>query len=174
MAHKHKECSLLQAFYDGQLGQEDIPRMKEHMEQCPYCQQDIHVLNRMSDMLRLTQAHEPEKEFFSQVWERVEQHIVRDRLSLVHVAQKWISEVFYYLQMGLRPAIAVSFILFLAVLPRFEKQDEPTPEVRVAQSEVKRIQSSGPVMVLQTKESKMTIIWVIPKIVKQEGQDHAL
>ena len=73
-------CSLVQAYFDGQINQDDLIRFKAHLKHCPNCQKTLNNLNSVSDFIKSTQESVPEKAFFDTIWERVEDKLVQDKL----------------------------------------------------------------------------------------------
>ncbi len=164
MKHNNKNlCSLVQAYFDGQINQDDLIRFKAHLKHCPNCQNILRKLNSVSDFVKSTQESVPDKAFFDTIWERVEDKLVQERLSVFGMMQGWIDNIFYYVRFFLKPALAVCFIFLLIMLPHLEKRVKDGVHVALrVESEIKRIESKTNVMIVKTKPKRWTVIWVMP------------
>ena len=171
MFHKKNLCSLLPVYFDGQMGQEDVARFKAHLKHCPHCQGALRRLNTVSDFIKTTQGVTPDKTFFDSVWERVEEKLIREKLSIFQLIQGWADGVYYYSKLFFKPAFAICFVLLLVILPHLERKGSDfVTVVPRAESEIKRIASNTNVMLVTTKQKRWKVIWVMST--KQEGGKH--
>lgn len=160
MKKDKKLCALLDAYFDGQLGQEDMRRMENHCLFCDACKERLAVLNNVSEYLKACHSSSPDQKAFDAVWTCVENKLVRDQLSIKEYFQNVWDKVFVYSRFLLRPAFALLFILAIIMVPVMEKR--VPQEAYALETQIKKIEATRNVMVLRSKQKQWTIIWIVP------------
>ena len=169
MTPNKKLCSLLQAYFDGQLGQDDMNRIAEHCRTCEKCRHNLQSLNTLSGYLKSCHASTPDKKTMDLVWKQVEERLVREQLSLREIVDNFWQWFFPRLRFLLRPALAAAFILFLIMVPILERNINQ--EAFAVETDIKKIKTKAHIMILHTKQRKWTVIWVMPMRQEEEEKD---
>jgi hypothetical protein len=160
MNKKHM-CSMVHAYFDGQLAENEMKLLDKHCKECESCKATLKELNSLSDFLKVCHSTTPDNRTFSMIWDEVESTLVRDQLSLREVVHNLWEVVIPRVQYLLRPALVVGFVFFLFLIPFFEKQS--FHEVYAVETEIHSLEAHAPVMILKTQQQKWTIIWVMPQ-----------
>jgi hypothetical protein len=151
---------MLEAYFDGQLDREEMQLLAQHCEQCDTCKENIKKLNQISEYLKACQAVSPDSKTFDTLWDKVENTLVRDHLSLKDYFQNVWDSVYARTRFIVRPALAILFVALLIMVPILERR--APQEVYATETNIKKIESNMPVMVLKTKQKQWTVIWIVP------------
>jgi len=162
---KKNICSMLHAYFDGQLEEQDMQLLADHCQECDMCQQNLKELNLMSEYLKACHSANPSEQTFARVWEKVESHLVQEQLSLKEIARGFWEWAGPRVKVVLRPAGVVAFILFLVFVPILEKRT--SQQAFAVEAEINKIETKASVIILKTKQRKWTIIWIMP--MKSQG-----
>lgn len=160
MKRNKNQCLSLDAYFDGQLGQEDMRRMEKHCLFCDACKERLSELNTINEYLKACHSSSPDQQVFDSVWTCVENKLVRDQLSIGEYFQNMWDKVSVYSRYFLRPAFAILFILAIIMVPVMEKR--APQEAYALETQIKKIEATRNVMVLKSKEKHWTIIWIVP------------
>jgi hypothetical protein len=151
---------MLESYFDGQLGQEDMKRLSNHCLFCDECKKRLAVLNNVSEYLKACHCSAPDPKVFDDVWAYVEGRLVRDQLSLKEYFRNVWEKMYVYTRLFARPVLAFLFILAIIMVPFMEKRIPQ--EVYALDTQIKKIEATRNVMVLKSKQKQWTIIWIVP------------
>lgn len=130
---------LLSAYQDGHLCSGEALGVKNHIQNCPACQQEEQALAHAWNMLKVLEPIEPSPYFKTRFWQRVreEESAQQDRRA---------GFIYSWMQFSViaRPAFALASIVLVSLLglmfalhslPRDPSSADQSPIVRWAQSD---------------------------------------
>jgi anti-sigma factor RsiW len=153
-----KVRELLGRFHDNELREDDYQVVVDHLHSCDGCSREMAKLERISDAVRKHYETISSSEDFSGVWAR----IAPDTGGTVSDSPPWWSSIgrIFWRPRSLwaaAAAVAAALILLFAYLPNVQK-----PAVAANDCIIDKVESeNSSVMVYETGDTKMKIIWVI-------------
>jgi anti-sigma factor RsiW len=153
-----KARDLLERFHDEELDARERHAVTAHLEVCAHCSQELDKLVQVSGALKSQYGSVAASEDFSGMWERIDAQI---GAAAPEAAPWWrrLGDIFalpkpVWATIG---AAAAAIALLLAYLPGTQE-----PAVAANDCIIDTVEAEdGSVMVYETDETKMKIIWVM-------------
>jgi len=149
---------LLGRFHDNELQDDDYQVVVEHLHACGECSREMAKLERISDVVKKHYETVSSSEDFSSVWARIAPDM-EGAPSDSHPWWRSFGRIFWRPRSlwATAAAVAVALVLLFAYLPNTQK-----PAVAANDCIIDKVESeNSSVMVYETDETKMKIIWVI-------------
>jgi hypothetical protein len=145
------DSSILNQFFDRELGSEESAKMSGHIEHCRTCKQELRDNRFVSSLLKAGVEQEIARVNLQEVEERVTALIrSKKRLWWVHLKSLCLSKKLYV------PAAAVTAMLVMF----FHLARTPTPASGPS-AIIDSLQGDfASVMILETRKSRQTILWI--------------
>ena len=151
MKKAHVECdqSLIDRFFDGELGRDEYDRVRKHLEGCPTCQKALQDNQVISTLFRASLDGEISRAGLDRLGERVLDLVRQEKVPW----WRRFAEHFV-LRRLLIPATAVALVgLFLIIERGPVSIPDPSAIVKSFSGETLSV------MIIEAPKSRQTIIW---------------
>jgi anti-sigma factor RsiW len=150
---------LLEKYFDREVTGDERLLVEGHLQGCPDCRNALRSMEELRTLMRFPVEEAVQKEDFSWVWQKIERRIrgAQEKVTWWQSLRSWL-DVFPFSRRKIWIPVAATLVVLLLITAQiiFEK----TPSYPGA-SVVKYLDSpTYNVMVYQSEEPKVTVIWV--------------